>query len=89
MKIIYNDLISREEAIALIEEWRQFALGHNEYGEKLAGCIKAGVEKIPSAEKTGKWIMLDPRKHIFYCRACGQLGERYWNYCPNCGARMK
>lgn len=81
-----NDLISREEAIALIEEWRQFALGHNEYGEKLAGCIKAGVEKIPSAEKTGKWIMFDNK---YFCSNCEKQHDYRAYYCPNCGAYMK
>lgn len=39
-------------------------------------------------EKTGKWIPFSPLENLFSCSVCGQWGEKYWNYCPHCGARM-
>ncbi len=54
------------------------------------------VEVLPSAEKTGKWIV----KHgilagdgiygdMGECSVCGLHLRNYeWNYCPNCGAKM-
>lgn len=24
----------------------------------------------------------------FYCKACGENGDKKWNYCPHCGATM-
>lgn len=45
--------------------------------------------------KRGRWINLisDP-KHLIsedICSECGQIRRGYssWNYCPNCGAKMK
>ena len=46
------------------------------------------LENVPSAEKTGKWIPFSTLNAMFYCSSCGQWGEEYWHYCPNCGASM-
>lgn len=45
----------------------------------------------PSAERVGKWeiyaiSMLDGEG--CKCSECGFEGAPYWDYCPNCGARM-
>ncbi len=72
-----GDLISREQAIAEM---------HLAFGAKPAVHAQAVdiLNSLPSAEKTGKWIKFSSMKHLFYCSVCGQIGERYWNYCPNC-----
>ena len=56
---------------------------------------------VPSAQperKMGKWIKLDAHAHLadHKCSACGQecyvptcMGDSMYDYCPNCGARMK
>ena len=57
---------------------------------------------LPSAEperKTGKWCRHYTRPNVYedlywHCSACGyKCGEDYanvyYNYCPNCGARME
>lgn len=56
---------------------------------------------VPSAQperKMGKWIKLDAHAHLadHKCSACGQecyvptcMGDPMYDYCPNCGARMK
>ena len=77
-----SDLIDREQAIAEM---------HLAFGAKPAVHAQAVIilESLPSAEKTGRWVMLLPMKHRFYCSVCGQLGEKYWNYCTMCGAKNK
>jgi len=64
----------------------------------MIGCIKS----LPSADRPqGEWIVTDEDgwangTHALICSECGKgyhlniervIGD--WNYCPNCGARMK
>lgn len=44
----------------------------------------------------GEWIdrsdggrILNPWWETYECSKCGQYGTRIWNFCPQCGARMK
>jgi len=50
----------------------------------------------PSAEAVqGEWQKVEEqpyfRKHYdtVCCSVCRKKGNRKWNFCPNCGARMK
>lgn len=45
------------------------------------------LEKLPSAERLGRWID-DETGYI--CSICfhGSPNGAKWDYCPNCGARM-
>jgi len=59
------------------------------------------LENVPSADvapvRHGRWIEL-AMKGEFKCSVCGRGSKSgntfqliptvYWNYCPNCGARM-
>lgn len=53
----------------------------------------AGV--LPSAQRTGRWIFetLDGipgyRPTVMFCSKCGRVSIADYNYCPNCGAKMK
>ena len=41
--------------------------------------------------KRGKWEhkeQLSPYRFIWYCSECGEAGDKHFNYCPWCGARM-
>lgn len=98
------DLIDREQALKALEEisyalWEVDIpsptvpeyIEHHRDVQKVMGIADMWARKImalPSAEKTGKWIMLSPMKKLFHCSECGQWGEKYWHYCPNCGTRM-
>ena len=33
--------------------------------------------------------ILNPWWETYECNKCGQYGMRMWNFCPNCGAKMK
>ena len=48
------------------------------------------IEKQPTIEerKKGKWVLYNPERFFYSCSLCGQLADRKWNYCPNCGAKM-
>lgn len=49
------------------------------------------IEEAPTLEErpTGEWIEELP--NVYYCSRCRSepFGDNYYNYCPNCGARMK
>lgn len=85
-----KDLIERQAVLDLINE--------NWYASN--GFYLNHIMEIPSIEdisvRHGKWIKADSqqyfRKHYpaFTCSECGQRkdGQKTWNYCPHCGARM-
>ena len=83
-----KDPIEREDAIRIIDETvflRRPILKH---------YIKAKIERIPSAEKQGEWIISEVKFGIYkyQCKDCGwheyhAYGDvKPHNFCPNCGA---
>ena len=89
-----SDLIKREDAIKAMEQRykdilrifkRKVKDGEKAIVLDMIGCIKS----LPSADRPqGEWID-DGFAHR--CSICGKqgVGIEYYNYCPNCGARMK
>ena len=55
-------------------------------------CISPeDVETLPSVNpqpKTGHWIFDEILDKHYYCSECKSMGVDYWDYCPNCGAKM-
>ena len=39
--------------------------------------------------RTGHWIFDEILYKHYYCSECKSMGVDYWDYCPNCGAKMK
>ena len=88
-----NDLINRQAAIKLLEDW---ADGYS-YLEVPVDSIAHKLNELPTAEpKKGKWIEKNIHSNwsdwtLYFCSECGKqfkdLEER--NFCPNCGARME
>ena len=72
-------------------------------GTDLNYCIAEMIDRAPTIEpdrKKGKWIECDHDKwivgaHTLRCSECNEgyhlrneTTIYYWNFCPNCGARM-
>lgn len=75
-----DDLISRQTAVNAI---RLYECDDHKINMGLIIAMNL-IEKVPSAQRTGKWI--DDN-----CSECGcyvHHGDAR-NYCPNCGAKME
>lgn len=84
-----TDTISRRAAIDEIARW----IGYID--EDMILRIQTGLKKVPSAQRTGRWIFetLDGtpgyRPTVMFCSKCGRVSIADYSYCPNCGARME
>ena len=83
-------LVNMDKVCAIAENYIQFDGGHVIWGE---------VDKTQFQHTNhGHWIevqRIHEKDHtaICECSLCGDTvwvydGQRAWNYCPNCGARM-
>lgn len=90
-----TDLISRADAMGAVQDHFN-ANGFKGYddGQKMMDRINA----LPSAEAVqGEWIDIDNYYRIATCSQCHKVtmfekwGEytKPYDFCPNCGARMK
>lgn len=84
-----NDAISRQQTI---ETFKDCAVN----GVGIDGIVDA-LKQLPSAEPKrikGKWIT-DKQGYVTWsaicnkCRARTQMFDGYYNFCPNCGAKME
>lgn len=93
-----DDLIKRADAIAYIDKVINSGLGRN----KSLDYIHKYISALPSADAVhGEWIKkqvfnpeLDKYVPLIECSVCGYEpyfggSESKFNYCANCGARMK
>ena len=65
-------------------------------GEKTIADMawRSDIDAIPTADVApvvhGKWVLNDDQ--VYECKECGYVpsfdGYTYFNYCPNCGAKM-
>lgn len=75
-----SDLIEREETINRIDKWYG--------GEHYTPAIISVIEDMPSAERPqGEWEC--DEYAIYHCSNCGCEATWDYNFCPNCGAKMK
>ncbi len=74
-----DDCISRQETINCVTS--------NEFRYKIVEDIKT-LPSVTPKEKTGKWIFDEILDRHYYCSECKSMGVDYWDFCPNCGARM-
>ena len=78
-----DDLISREEAYNVLTEYyhHKTDIQHQE--------LREAPSKVPSAERYAKWEYVDyGGMGNYHCTTCLAIGNKNYNYCPNCGARM-
>ena len=86
-----GDLIGRAETIEAVELMEVFL------GERKKNAVIRGIQALPSAEAVqGEWTYLSGLKGSYMtisCPICGStfdgVAEWKYNYCPNCGAKMK
>lgn len=97
-----DEYISREAAIEEIDKWLDtvgtalVGKGMSYYGE-LIGCIEDARAADVAEVVHGQWL-LDSRWPSWQHRECSlckitfkrttEVEDQYWQYCPNCGARM-
>ena len=94
-----SDLISRQKALDGLKYEMKYGAVIDQCGLDTAYDI---IEDIPSAEperKTGKWIEQDDGWDGTYyeCSCCrepftlidGTPTDNLYNYCPNCGAKLR
>lgn len=79
-----DDLISRQAAIKLLEEW---ADGYS-YLEVPVDSIARKLNELPTAEKKGEWIpVIDGHYITWECSECHVESDAWTDYCPICGSR--
>lgn len=98
-----SDLISREETISYIEKWKEVNKYYHPYTKNTNIPIDEVIQVIKDVpsnnQKTGRWIEKDGYDGDTYydCSECGESfcliegtpTDNLYNYCPNCGAKMK
>ena len=89
-----DDLISRQAAIEALDG--EIEITGRTNAEAVKGyvrLVKDRLERLPSAQRTGRWKVSElPKGKMKYCSECGFgqyiADERQYNFCPNCGALM-
>lgn len=98
-----DDLISRQAAIDALKEHRALYCDSTpDTFSKLSYAEKSRVDELdtaiatlvnlPSAERHGRWIDVEPAPYNLFYATCSVCGDRQTievaNYCPMCGASM-
>ena len=88
-----DDLISRQAAIDALDG--ELTITGRENAKTIRDYIN-GVDKklreLPSAERRGRWVDVEPAPHNLFYATCSVCGDRQTievaNFCPMCGAKM-
>ena len=96
-----GDLISKQAVLNALKEHRSlFCDNTPETFSKLSYAEKSRVDELdtaiatiinlPSVENKGEWIYQEGvTPYKWRCNKCEKMFKTDFNYCPNCGARMK
>ena len=84
-----DDLISRQAAIDALVKQTNLTWEHLKTIYPMLNVF----EKLPSAERHGRWVDVEPAPHNLFYATCSVCGDRQTievaNYCPMCGASMR
>lgn len=91
-------LIDANEAIKIINHAAEVC--NSDFTRRILEFVAVRVETLKTIEaelvKHGRWVLKE-RAHYFKCSLCNEPipykfgyseSRRYYNYCPNCGAKM-
>ena len=89
--------MTREEAVKLLQVEKSLIIevDGNKGAEKMLQAYDMAIEALSIDAVQGEWQKVEEqpyfRKHYdtVCCSVCRKKGNRKWNFCPNCGARMK
>lgn len=93
-----DDLISRQAAIDALKKayWDrdlQAAKDDPCVIDAMTDWAIRQVKALPSAERHGRWVDVEPAPHNLFYATCSVCGDRQTievaNYCPNCGASLR
>ena len=88
-----EDAISRQAVDTLVDELAR-AISDERCGTprgRRTATIMQDILDLPPVNpqpKTGHWIFDEILDKHYYCSECKSMGVDYWDFCPNCGAKM-
>lgn len=95
---MYDDTINRQAAIDALDGIcdRECEYPKKQRAVMCAACHLGSafdeIDELPSAERHGRWVDVEPAPHNLFYATCSVCGERQTievaNYCPMCGASM-
>lgn len=72
------------------EDWNLITDAEFEHSDSVTFTTPSGKEVEFRKVVRGEWVLNDDQ--VYECKDCGYIpsfdGYTYFNYCPNCGARM-
>ena len=86
-----EDAISRQAVLVGLANIAK-AKARSDAQKALMGRIMFFTEQLPPVTpqpKMGHWIFDEVLDRHYYCSECKTMGVDYWDYCPNCGAKMQ
>ena len=80
-----EDAISREQ----LERELHAQMAVDAISKEVALDMLEHLPPVTPQPKTGHWIFDEILDKHYYCSECKSMGVDYWDYCPNCGAKME
>lgn len=95
-------MITKAEAIKILKHCGAESHCHDyNHGKHCEGCNQRvaqdmAIEALKQEPKTGRWekeyaeyVAFGVRPYYRYCSVCSDITVFPYNYCPNCGAKMR